>query len=238
MDARRIGILYPSNGIYDAEFSRFAPEGVSVHLTRWRWPDADWSRPEAPDMMAALAHDPQIAASAALFDQIDPAVVTLGCTSVSFAAGADGDAAVLQTIGRGTKARPSSTSTGFAAACHALGARRVAIASVYRESLTQRFIDFLGSRGIEVVSHFSDNWAHDPTRMTGEDLLALSKAGDSAAAQAILMPETNIVTSDAIPFLEERLGKPVLTAIQVTVWHAARLAGISPSDGIGAVWRA
>lgn len=112
MKTRRIGVIYPSDGVFDSEFIRFAPEETTVHITRWPWPDGDWSVPEAPDRMAELASDPKIAACAGLFDHIKPAVVTLGCTSVSFAGG---DGPVLENIARGTRAKPSSTSTGFAA---------------------------------------------------------------------------------------------------------------------------
>lgn len=234
----RIGIIYPSNGIYDLEFVDFAPKEISLHVTRWRWPKLDWSRPDAPDIMADLASDPEIASCASLLDHIEPAVVTFACTSVSFATGASGDAAVLANIRRGTTARPSSTSTGFLAACGALTADRVAIASVYRESVTERFVDFLEGGGRKVVSRRSDNWVRDPTRMTTNDLVDFAAASDHPSAQAVLLPETNIQTSDAIPLIEKRLGKPVLTAIQVTVWHAVRLAGLDWNEGVGALWRA
>ena len=238
METQRIGILYPSNGVYDLEFHRFAPAGASVHLTRWPWPNHDWSRLDALEMMAALASDPQLTACAALFDQIRPAVVTLACTSVSFAAGARGDAAVLAAIRRGTAAKASSTSTAFAAACHGLGAERVAIASVYRENLTQRLVEFLEQEGVRVASHKSDSWSRDPTRMSTVELVEFSISSDAPDAQALLIPETNIATSDAIPVIEERLGKPVLTAVQATVWHAARLAGMADESGIGKIWSA
>ncbi|MET3583049.1 maleate isomerase [Mesorhizobium robiniae] len=238
MNNPRIGIIYPSNGIYDLEFINFAPREASLHITRWRWPERDWSRPDAPDIMAELSNDPEIAACASLFDQIEPAVVTLGCTSVSFAAGARGDVPVLENIRRGTAAKPSSTSTGFLAACEALAADRIAVASVYHESLTRRFVNFLEHGGRRVVSRKSENWAREPSRMTSEDLFDLAAMSDHPTAQAILLPETNIHTSEAIPVIERRLKKPVLTAVQVTVWHAVRLAGSDWKGGIGAVWQA
>lgn len=233
MSNPRIGIIYPSNGIYELEFIKFAPEHVSLHFTRWRWPQRDWSTADAPDVMGGLARDPEIASCAALFEQIQPSVVTLGCTSVSFAAGPSGDIAVLDNIRRGTTAIPSSTSTAFLAACRALGAERIAVASVYRENLTQHFNEFLEHGGHRVISHKSDNWARDPVRMTGEELADLAEASDHPRAQAVLLPETNIHSSGAIPLIEKRLKKPVLTAVQVTVWHAVRLAGSDWTGGIG-----
>lgn len=237
----RIGIIYPSNGVYEAEFDRFAPPGVTLHFTRWAWPDSRWFWPNWPDRMASLADDRGIAACAALFDQIDPVVVTLACTAVSFAGGAGGDRPVLDNISRGTAARPSTTSTGFLEACRAMGLKRVAVASVYRQEVTERFVAFLAAGGVETVSHRSVGWERQPDddhRLTSADVDRLARECDHPSAEAILIPETNILTSEAIPGIEARLGKPVLTAIQVTVWHAARLAGVEWREGIGQLWRA
>ncbi|MER9304286.1 arylmalonate decarboxylase [Mesorhizobium sp. M0496] len=236
MSVRRIGVIYPENGILEQEFEKFAPQEVTLHFTRSRWPASEWFRPNWPDRMASLADDPDIAACAKLFNQIDPAVVTFACTSASFAAGAGGDLAVLENIRRGTNAKASSTSTAYLAACSALGIKRVAIASVYVESVTRRFVDFLSGGGVETVSHQSVGWERQP-ELTAEDVFRLASECDHPDAQVILIPQTNILTSELIPLVEERLGKPVLTAIQVTVWHAVRLAGSSWDGGIGRVWK-
>jgi maleate isomerase len=241
MKVRRIGVIYPSNGVYESEFDAFAPEDVTLHFTRWRWPDRNWFRPNWPDRMASLADDPGIATCATLFDQIDPAVVTFGCTSASFGGGAGADIPVLENMRRGTKAKVSTTSTAYTAACHALGVERVAIASVYREDVTRRFVEFLAHAGVETVSHRSVGWEGQPDddhRLTTEDVCRLARECDVPSAQAVLIPETNILTTDAIPLSEKELGKPVLTAIQVTVWHAVRLAGSEWTGGIGQVWSA
>jgi maleate isomerase len=238
---RRVGVIYPSNGVYESEFEKFAPDDVTLHFTRWRWPHPEWFRPNWPDRMASLADDPAIAVAAALFDPIDPLVVTFGCTSASFAGGAGADAAVLENIRRGTKALASSTSTAYLAACEALGVRRVAIASVYKPEVTQRFVEFLGGGGVETTLHRSVGWERQPDddhRVTTDDVCRLASECDHPEAQAVLIPETNILTTEAIPIAEERLGKPVLTAIQVSVWHAALLAGSAWKGGIGRLWAA
>ena len=45
-------------------------------------------------------------------------------------------------------------------------------------------------------------------------------------AEALLIPDTAIPAWQAIAPLEERLGRPILTANQVTLWEALRLAGV------------
>lgn len=233
---RRIGVIYPENGIYDAEFARFAPPDASVHLTRLSWPDPDWFYPDRVERTASLAHDSAITDAARLFVQIAPAAVTYACTAVSFAGGPGGDQPVLAALSRGTSAPVSTAATAFVAACHALGIDRVSIASVYRAELTARFVAFLDAAGITTIAHASEGWNRQPDddhRLTSADLHRMAAACDRRGAQAVLIPETNIHTSTAIPRLEAALGKPVISAIHATVWHAARLAGSRASTGIG-----
>lgn len=237
---RRIGVIYPDNGVYDAEFSRFAPADVTVHLTRLPWPEPTWFRPHWAERMASLAHDPALTQAAALFTSIAPAAVTYACTSASFAGGGGGDEPVLASLRRGTAAPVSTTATAFVAACQALDIDRVAIASVYRAEITERFVAFLAAAGIVTVAHTSAGWERQPDdehRLTDADVCRMATASDHPMAGAVLIPETNIHTSAAIPRLENILGKPVISAVQVTVWHAARLARSGIHRGIGHLWQ-
>lgn len=57
-----------------------------------------------------------------------------------------------------------------------------------------------------------------------DEVLALARAVDGPDIEAVLLPDTALHTAAHIPDLEKELGKPVLTANQVTVWEALRLA--------------
>ena len=51
------------------------------------------------------------------------------------------------------------------------------------------------------------------------------------------MPDTALHTVEWLTDLEERLGKPVLTANQVSVWEGLRLVGATePRAGLGALF--
>jgi maleate cis-trans isomerase len=55
----------------------------------------------------------------------------------------------------------------------------------------------------------------------------------------VLLPDTALHTIGLLDALEERVGKPVLTANQVSVWQGLRLAGGTVAqDGLGALFRA
>ncbi len=55
------------------------------------------------------------------------------------------------------------------------------------------------------------------------ELFALARAADTPDAEALLLPDTALHTVAHIPALEKELGKPVLTANQVSVWECLRL---------------
>ena len=52
-----------------------------------------------------------------------------------------------------------------------------------------------------------------------------------------LVPDTALPTLDILAELEESLGKPVLTANQVTLWQAFHLAGAPPPPTLGCLSR-
>jgi maleate cis-trans isomerase len=53
---------------------------------------------------------------------------------------------------------------------------------------------------------------------------------DAPDAEALLLPDTAVSTLDALESLTRQRGKPVLTANQVTIWQALRLAGCEAAD--------
>ena len=61
---------------------------------------------------------------------------------------------------------------------------------------------------------------------------------DTPDAEAVFISCTNLATYDLIRPLERELGKPVLTAIQVTMWGAFRAAGVRVSFENQALFRA
>ncbi|QKW27692.1 decarboxylase [Streptomyces seoulensis] len=133
----------------------------------------------------------------------------------------------------------SSTSFGFVHAAQEIGVRRVAVAAPYADDVTGRFAEFLRAGGVEVAA------AHSAGRATaaevagwGErELLGLARAADTADAQALLVPCTALHTASHVADLEKELGKPVLTANQVTVWEALRLTDRRVNaPGLGALF--
>ncbi|CAL9464483.1 maleate cis-trans isomerase family protein [Streptomyces sp. enrichment culture] len=152
--------------------------------------------------------------------------VVWACTSGSFVYGWDGAQEQVRTLARTAGMPASSTSFAFVHAVRELGVRRVAIGATYPEDVAQLFAQFLRSDGVDVVSVSSSGviTAAEVGTWGESELLALARNSDHPDAEALLLPDTALHTAAHIPALEKELGKPVLTANQVTVWEALRLA--------------
>ncbi|MFJ6069571.1 aspartate/glutamate racemase family protein [Streptomyces sp. NPDC093065] len=152
--------------------------------------------------------------------------VVWACTSGSFVHGWDGAHEQVRALARAAGLPASSTSFAFVHAAKEIGARRVSIGATYPDDVARLFADFLGAAGIEVSDVVSSGviTAAEVGTWTEEEVLALGRAADRPDAEAVLLPDTALRTAAHIPALEKELGKPVLTANQVTIWEGLRLA--------------
>ena len=158
------------------------------------------------------------------------------CTSASFAFGVEGAQRQSQDLVDALGVPASSTSLAFLSASKALGLKRVAVAATYPEELSNAFRSFLETGGVEVV-HMGclGVWTGDEVALIErEAVLRFACANDHPDAEAVLIPDTALHTVDFLPELEAAVGKTVLTANQVTMWEALRLAKrLTPQSNLG-----
>jgi maleate cis-trans isomerase len=159
-----------------------------------------------------------------------PAAVVWACTSGSFVYGPDGAREQVRGLGAAAGVPASSTSFAFVNAARAIGVARVAVCASYPDEVARLFVDFLAAEGIRVVSMSSAgiDTAAEVGTLSPERVLELATANDHPEAQALLIPDTAMHTVEVLPKLEAALGKPVLTANQVSIWEGLRLAGLAP----------
>jgi maleate cis-trans isomerase len=161
------------------------------------------------------------------------------CTSGSFVFGWDGASAQVAALGAAAGVPASSTSFAFVDACARLGVTRVAIGATYPDDVAQRFVEFLGGAGIEVLSVSARGiiTAAEVGTLEPADVLEFAAAADHPDAEALLLPDTALHTVGLLDALDARVGKPVLTANQVSIWQGLRLAGADvPRHGLGTVF--
>ncbi|WP_037306858.1 maleate cis-trans isomerase family protein [Amycolatopsis orientalis] len=177
-----------------------------------------------------LGSESRLADGAALLAKHEPDAVVWACTSGSFVYGWEGARDQADRLAAVAGVPASSTSFAFVHAAQALGVRRVAVAASYPDDVARLFVDFLGAGGIEVVSMGSADidTAAEVGELSPEAVVELAVSRDHPDADALLVPDTAMRTLGEINTLETRLGKPVLTANQVTVWEGLRLTGKSP----------
>ena len=92
--------------------------------------------------------------------------------------------------------------------------------------MSNAFRAFLETGDVEVV-HMGclGVWTGDEVALIErKEVLRFACANDHPDAEAVLIPDTALHTVDFLPELEAAVGKTVLTANQVTMWEALRLA--------------
>ncbi|BFG73478.1 maleate cis-trans isomerase [Paraburkholderia terrae] len=112
-----------------------------------------------------------------------------------------------------------------------MGFKRVAIITPYMKPLTQQVVDYIQSEDIEVTDSISlevsDNLAVgrlDPLNLIGHaDRLDISNADAVVLSACVQMPSL-----PAIQAVEDRLGKPVLSAATSTVYRILKTLGLNP----------
>jgi maleate cis-trans isomerase len=234
-----VGILYPGYSAQD-DFPRLAellgpdvrlPVHHTVMVEDAHRADAllDWGRAD------------RLAEGAAALAPHSPDAVVWTCTSGSFVYGWEGAHGQAASLAEAAGVPASSTSLAFARAAGALGVRRVGIVATYPDDVTDLFVRFLTDAGLEVVHAASHDiyTATEVGTLGFEHVLAMAAGGDHDDADALLMPDTALHTADHLDALEEHVGKPVLTANQVSAWEGLRLLGHDlPYDRLGALFRA
>ncbi|MGP3984675.1 maleate cis-trans isomerase family protein [Streptomyces sp. KR80] len=177
------------------------------------------------DALLEMGSAARLAAGVAALKALGAGAVVWACTSASFVFGWEGAQEQARELSRTTGLPASSTSFAFAHAIRALGADRVAIAATYPEDVAEHFTAFLKASGAEVVAMRGSGiiTAAEVGTWGREEVLQLARQGDHPDAQAVLLPDTALHTAAYLGDLERELGKPVLTANQVTVWEGLRL---------------
>lgn len=170
-----------------------------------------------------------------------PTVVAWGCTSGSFAGGRVWALDQARAIEDAAGVPATSTSLAFVEALAAIGSDAVALLSPYPPPATRAFVSFLEEWGVRVtearsLGHPSGSASREIRPRDVEGVLRELDAGPP-----ILLPDTAVWGLELGARLATGLGSPLLTANQVTLWHAFELAGMStdsarfgPLRGLGA----
>ncbi|MEV5881863.1 aspartate/glutamate racemase family protein [Streptomyces sp. NPDC052020] len=219
-----LGLLCPGHSAEDdyPRIEQLLGSDIRVDLART---DAG-EETRRTDALGRMGAPERLAAGVQELRHTGAEAVVWACADGSFAYGWEGAHEQVRSLARTAGMPASSTSFAFVHAIRELGVGRVAVGATYPEEVTALFADFLRADGIEVVGvHSAGGVPAAGGGARGEaEVLSLARRADRPDAEAVLLPDTALSTAAHVTTLEEELGKPVLTASQVTVWEALRLA--------------
>lgn len=216
-----VGVVCPFDMALDHELWRWMPDGVSLVFTRTPYYDGTVGL----GMAEEISDYGEVQNAVRSLIAIGPAVVTYACTSGSFVHGVGGAQSLSRSMVAVGAPKAVTTSESLLMALDALGVTKVAVATPYLAELTDRLASFLEQGGKTVVSHEGLGLDRDIWKVSYPATCELIRRADRADAEAIFVSCTNLPTYDLIASMEQELGKPVLTANQVTAWAALRLIG-------------
>ena len=235
---RTVGFLYPGYAAED-DYPRMAEllgEGIALPLVH----TSVGEDAHRVDALLDLGSADRLAEGRAAFGRAGVDAVVWACTSGSFVFGWAGAQEQVDRMMQQYGVPATSTSFAFVSAAHAIGARRVAVVATYPQDVAEHFVQFLAMGGIEVLSLSSRGiiTATEVGTLDREKVIELAVGNDHPDAEAVLLPDTALHTVAWLEELEARLGKPVLTANQVSAWDGLRIAGDTrPRGGLGALFR-
>ncbi len=230
----RIGVIYPGNGLLDHEYWAFVPDDVGVFMNRTPVHRGD----DTVKVAIELAETPDIEETARQYDRIGLSSIAYACTTFSFVRGVGGDKDIIQRIEKATGVSATTTSTAAVKALRSINAKRVAVVTPYLDEINDKLKTFLEASGFEVVAMKgmqldSDDIALVPSKEVAKYVKSVPLDG----ADAVFVSCTNFSTIDILDVLERDLNRPVLSANQVTMWEALKLAGVEPrKQGVGSLF--
>jgi maleate isomerase len=216
-----IGVVVTYDFALDRELWRWMPDDVSLHLTRMPYV------PLAATLeMAIHVSDPALVANGvAEVKAVSPLVTAYACTSGSFVGGLAGETALVAAMIQAGAPAAVTTSGALLTALRHLDITRIATATPYTADITAGLSSYLTEAGVDVVAASGLGLTSDIWTVPYDVTAKLVRDTDRPDAEAVFISCTNLPTYDVIAPLEAELGKPVLTANQVTMWSALTIAG-------------
>ena len=237
-----IGFVWPGPPVPgDAEeVARFIPDGVNWHIAGTpRGTEADITPAITRERLFAMAENPNIEATATKLPSLGVQAVGYGCTSASYVRGVGGDTDISTRITDTTGLPSTTTSTTAVEALRLLGVTRVAVLSPHVDELNERLRGFLEGHGLDVVHMRGLNKLRGIEDIPQEEIYELVvQLVDRPQADGIFISCTGMRTSNILTRLEEATGKPVVSAMQATIWGTLRLAD-APAElpGLGSLYQ-
>lgn len=229
----RLGLIVPADCLIDDEIWRLAAQGCIPLISRTRAPLFGPDVPLSAQGLVELAKSPDIEDAAHRLSIARPQAVAYVDTSITFIRGPGGDAEIAERIARLVSCPVTVTSAAVVDALRALGASRISILTPYPDEINDALPAFFASSGIEVLdleklrtNYGTGATSFDMAEVDPEEIIDAVKAVTRPNTEGIFISCTALRTLDVIEKVEKEMGKPIVTAMQATMWRVQRVAGV------------
>jgi maleate isomerase len=221
----RIGFLVPpGNPTVEPEMVALAPPGVSVHFTRMtaRGPAGTHAGQDQRnrDQIAGLDEATRLMA------MVSPQAIVLAHTATSYTLGQEEEAALVARLEAASGTRFVTAFGSVVLALRSLGARRIAYATPYDQTVTDLGKAHLIAHGFDVVGMARLEGVRNIYEETPARAYTVGRMADRPDAEAVFLSGTGMPTLPILQALEDDLGKPVISAASAMMWGALRAAGV------------
>jgi maleate isomerase len=231
-DFRRIGMLLPSSSsAQEADIGRALPKDITLHVARMRLNNVDAE--------STLRIVQEIEAESQKLADVDVDVIIFPATAPSSRMGPGYDQELIKRISAASGKPATTASTALLEALQALSVKRIALGAPWSASVNQSVTAFLNANGVEVLAQEALGHVRnlDIGLLEPQTAYDIGQRANRSDADAVMLACGNWSTFGIIDRLERDLGKPVLTTNQVTLWHALKIIGARPLEGLGVLLR-
>lgn len=163
-------------------------------------------------------------------------------SSITFFRGAAFNKEITDKVTAATGLPATTQSNGLVDGLNHVNARRVAIATAYTDTVTERLKIFLQEHGFDIVAAKGLGYERIPQGAATQDILhklGVAAYANSNKADALVMSCGALKTLDLIVPLEASIGAPVVSSTPHGLWHCARMLGLKARiQGFGMVMAA
>jgi maleate cis-trans isomerase len=231
-DFRRIGLLVPSSSsVQERDFCRVLPEDITLHVARMRL-----SNVEADSTLRIVQ---EIEVESQKLADVDVDVIIFPATAPSSRLGIGYDQELIKRISAASGKPATTASTALLEALRVLSIKTIVLGAPWSAPVNQAVATFIEANGVSVLAQETLGLVRNLEigLLDPQTALDVGRRIDRPQADAIVLACGNWSTFTIIDQLEHDLGKPVLTTNQVSLWHALKMMGRSPLDGLGVLLR-
>lgn len=220
----RIGLILPSsNTTMEPEFSRFTPDGISVHSCRLPLEKV------TEDELAGMENNVREASK--LLSHVNPDVIAFGCTTGSLIKGKGYDVELEEKIKSSTGIPAVATARAVLENLREHQINDVAIITPYTKEINEKEKQFLIENGFNVKKITGLNFAENQKigEQPPEKAYRLGKkvANSNPECDGLFISCTNFRTFGILSTLENDIGKKVVSSNQATLRTAFQKCRIS-----------